>query len=360
MPARAIHFVGSLPPDIKTPSEAMRFVLDAAGPHLDGLMPTGETNRSLMYTGPIIVGLAKHPALLIVTQGDWSTMAKRHTYALRPGHSLREATLDPFLGYSNETEAAWPAFQQLLPEHPHLRLQVGIPAPLTLSFMAFDRRIAQYYRFKGPPGDRVLPYYRPVAEATVREVARIRALAGEKVVFQLELTLETLLPVTLPPGLWRLATHLIVGAISGVVAAMPSGIRMGLHLCYGSMHDQPGAVPESTARVVALANALARRWPAGRDLVFVHMPMGAGPHPPLHEAYYAPLATLKLPPQTRLIAGLVHEEQPLDEQRRALGLVEDAVGHRVDVACACGLGRRPDKSAALAAIRRAVELVSEA
>src|SRR5512132_3061205 len=98
-PTRAIHLVGSLPPDIRMPSEAMELVMATAGPHLDGLIATGETNRGRLYVAPILEGLAKHPALEQVTQGDWSTRAKRPTYRLRPGRSLREAALDSYLGY---------------------------------------------------------------------------------------------------------------------------------------------------------------------------------------------------------------------------------------------------------------------
>src|SRR5512140_1799218 len=79
-PRRAVHLVGSLPPDIATAAEAMDFVIAAAGPHLDGLMPTGETNRGRLYVAPIVEGLAKHPALEQLTRGDWSTRDERPTY----------------------------------------------------------------------------------------------------------------------------------------------------------------------------------------------------------------------------------------------------------------------------------------
>ena len=55
------------------------------------------------------------------------------------------------------------------------------------------------------------------------------------------------------------------------------------------------------------------------------------------------------------MAGLVHEDQSLDEQERLLAMVEDIVGHEVDVAAACGLGRREPGPAA-ATMQRAAAL----
>jgi hypothetical protein len=46
----------------------------------------------------------------------------------------------------------------------------------------------------------------------------------------------------------------------------------------------------------------------------------------------------------------------LEEQRETLALIESLVGTQVDVATACGLGRR-DREAALATIDRAADLI---
>ena len=61
---------------------------------------------------------------------------------------------------------------------------------------------------------------------------------------------------------------------------------------------------------------------------------------PTAESFYAPLAALELPAQTRFIAGFAHEEQSLAEQRQVLGTIEKLLGRPVDIASSCGLGRR--------------------
>ena len=359
-PGRAVHLVGSLPPDIATAEDGMRFFLDNAGSHLRALLPTGETRRRGLYVAPIVDGLATHPALEYVTRGDWSSLTARPTYRLRAGRSLRDAPLDDKLGYFKETDDALPVFRKLRAEYDRtdLRFQAGLPSPLSFSFIAFNHRVMQVYKRGGSSGEGRWPYYRPIAEATGREAARIHELGGDDVVLQLEIPAETLLVAKAPPGLRSIVAAAAARSVANIVARLPRGAGMGVHLCFGSLHNQPGARPRSTAPMVALANAIVRRWPAGRELVFVHIPMADGARPPLQKAYYKHLRRLVIPRQTRLIAGVAHEYQPLDEQRRALALIESAVGHQVDIASACGLGPRASKDVARQAIARAIELAA--
>ena len=98
---------------------------------------------------------------------------------------------------------------------------------------------------------------------------------------------------------------------------------------------------EDAAPAVELANALVRRFPEGRRLEFIHMPFAHGSQPPSVEAsFYTPLGRLRLPDGVRFVAGFVHEAQPLETQHRVRSLIEDQIGHPVDIAAACGLGRR--------------------
>jgi hypothetical protein len=92
---------------------------------------------------------------------------------------------------------------------------------------------------------------------------------------------------------------------------------------------------------VALANAIARAWPDRRLLEYVH----------------APLDGLQLAPGTRFFARFAHEDQPLDEQRFVLALIERSVGGPVAVSHASALGRRSPEVAECA-LRRAAELAA--
>ncbi|NUS42495.1 MAG: hypothetical protein HOQ24_02195 [Mycobacteriaceae bacterium] len=350
--------MGSLPAQLDSPEKAMAFAVDTAGEHLDGLVPGGEADpyRAQWYIRHIIDRFNDVSALEPVRRGDWSTLRSRDTFRLRAGRSLTEADIDAALGYANEATDAMPALIAAHRTDPELRLQVGIPTPFVIGFIAFDARTLTWRRGSAGRGDRRFPYYRPLVDATVREIVRIHEPLRDKVVFQLELAAETLVCARTPAGLRRGPAALAGRAIARLVARAPHDAHFGVHLCYGSLDDKPVVAPRSTAAVVDLANAIARYWPAGRHLDFVHMPVGDGRRAPVRPRYYAPLARLELPAATRVIAGMAHEEQPLAQAREALAAAESAYGGPVDVAAPCGLGRYATVERAQSAVAHAVAL----
>lgn len=347
---RKVHFVGSLPAQLDSPAKAMEFAVDTAGEFLDGMVPGCEADpyRAQWYVRPIIDRLGEVPALAPVRRGDWSTLRSRDTFRLRAGRSLTEADIDTALGYAAEAGRAGDALADLRRTDPELRLQVGIPTPFVVGFIAFEARMLRVRRG--------LPYYRPILDATIREIVRIHEALGDNVVFQLELAAETLLCAGMPPGLRQGPATAAGRAIAQLVARAPHGTHFGVHLCYGSLDDKPAIRPRSTAAVVALTNAIARRWPAGRQLDFVHLPIGDGKQAPVRPRYYAPLAHLELPAATRVIAGLAHPKQPLANARQALAVAESAYGGQLDVASPCGLGRFETVDRARSAVEFAVTL----
>ncbi|CAM4016542.1 hypothetical protein NONI108955_04375 [Nocardia ninae] len=350
--------MGSLPAQLDSPEKAMAFAVDTAGEYLDGMVPGGEADpyRAQWYIRPIIDRFNSIPALAPVRRGDWSTLRSRDTFRLRPGRSLTEADVDAALGYAEEAGRAMDALAELRRTDPGLRLQVGIPTPFVIGFIAFEARMLTLRRGSLGRGDRGFPYYRPILDATVREIVRIHEALQDDVVFQLELAAETLLCSGLPAGLRQGPATAAGRAIGRLVARAPHGSRFGVHLCYGSLEDKPVVAPRSAAPVVALANAIARYWPAGRHLDFVHLPIGDGKQAPVRPRYYAPLARLELPATTRVVAGLAHPAQPLAQARQGLAAAESAYGGRLDVAAPCGLGRYKTVERAQSAVAHAVAL----
>jgi hypothetical protein len=106
------------------------------------------------------------------------------------------------------------------------------------------------------------------------------------------------------------------------------------------------------------AMGLAAAWPSDRTLEFIHVPFAAAEEPPTFDpAFYQPLSRLDIPQSVRFIAGCIHESLSSDQQVELLRLIEDRAGREVDVAAACGLGRRPDVSQAWDAMEKALLLV---
>ena len=113
--------------------------------------------------------------------------------------------------------------------------------------------------------------------------------------------------------------------------------------------------------LVLLANAVAAAFPSGRVLEFVHAPFAAAVEPPISdEAFYEPLRELRLPDDVRFIAGFLHESLDLGAHQELLARIESLTGREVDVAAACGLGRRPTPEQAFEAMREAAALIAAA
>jgi hypothetical protein len=139
----------------------------------------------------------------------------------------------------------------------------------------------------------------------------------------------------------------------------PHGARFGIHLCLGDMNHRALANMSDATPVVLLANALVKAWPAGRPLEYIHAPFAAANKVPRTDpAWYASLTKLKLPADTRFIAGFAHEDQDLEQQRQIRTMIERNVGREVDVATSCGLGRRT-RPAAVAALERTAALSAD-
>jgi hypothetical protein len=200
----------------------------------------------------------------------------------------------------------------------------------------------------GPPG--AFRYGHVFEDAIAAQIDQIRAFAGDRVVFQLETPTALIAVSSAPPPLRPVLAEVLSRQVLKQVARAPQGTRFGLHLCLGDMGHEAKLQPKTAAPLVTLANALQRHWPQGRTLDYLHLPLCGGQQPPSTDpAFYAPLTNLNGEPP--LVAGIAHEAQPLADQLVVRRLVEDAVGRPVDIATACGLGRRTPEQAVDAVAR---------
>ncbi|MEU1993704.1 hypothetical protein ABZ511_04565 [Nocardia gamkensis] len=325
---RTVHFVGSFPAE--STDVAMKAMLDSAGARLRTL-PTGETRRYEFYIQPIIEDLVTQGVLAVKKPGTWRSSRDRTIHRVARGAELRGDSMD--LGYLREAEEALPIFRELrgVRELPGLALQIGMPTDFTLAFVAMGAAGLRRHR-------------RAFFDATVREIAAVRALAGDDVVVQLEATAELVLTARAQPSHRLVDRALGLGeGIAALAAAAPEGTRFGVHLCLGSLRNKARGKLRDARPLVDLANSVVRHWPQGRILQFVHGPVAAGDIPPSADPeFYAPLADLALAAGTDFYAGLVHDVPTEAQQLKTLRTLENALGRPVDgVACACGLGRRP-------------------
>ncbi len=306
-------------------------------------MSDGETGERRNWIIHIVEALRANPDFELAKDGDWSDYDKTPRFRVARGKRLSADALD--LGYAAAFRANYGILKALRLTHdlPGIAYQVGIPGDLDLTLFVF-----------GPGG--ILTKRRPFTEATVREITAIRREAGDDVVFQIEVPAELVFVAQMPPPLRPLVARYMASGIRRLAKLSPNGTRFGIHLCLGDMNHHALTRMSDVGPVVLLANAITRGWPAGRPLEYVHAPFAAANIAPvLDEQWYAPLSKLALPSGTRFVAGCIHEDLTIEEQRSLIELIERRLGTRVDLATACGLGRR-DQAAAESTLDRIVEV----
>jgi hypothetical protein len=326
MSNRKTLLVGSIP--AASTEEAVELALDELGPDLIAI-PDGETGDRKTWVTTIIDRLSNNPAVYLKKAGRWTSYEDLPRYRVRLGKHIAPQSLD--LGYHRAYQQSRPvveaaAAQRNIAAPP---FQVGVASAFDLAL--FSLGFIGALRHRGA--------FNAAAE---REIAAIRAEADDDVVFQIEVPAELVTVVRAPAPLRAMAARWMgrVG-IEAVRSASP-GTRFGIHLCYGDLGNRSLVTDlDDCAAAVALINSMVSQWPAESVLEYVHLPLAAGNEPPrLSAAYYAPLARLRLPAATRLVAGFVHESLDDQQLRDVLRMIEAASGRCVDIAAACGLGRR--------------------
>jgi hypothetical protein len=343
--ARKTHLVGAWPGF--SAAHAIDVAMTRLGPHLLRLSD-GETGERSQWVLVHIDSLRANPDVELVRDGDYSDVEHATQFALRDGATLDPEKLD--LGYHRAAEASYPRFDVLRARHgyPEISFQVGLPLPIDLAMTAFGLQAAW--------GDPTIP--EAFLKATMRELELIRSRLGDDVIFQLE-TVMCMVSVARSPEAAQpeLARHNAQRVVE-LPAAAPAGTPFGLHLCLGDFHHKAMAEMGSARPLVLMINEIVDAWPNGRQLEYIHAPFNAADIPgSFEESWYEPLAELKLPTETRFVAGFVHESVDLDSLRHQLRLIERHAGRRVDIAATCGLGRRPSVDQVWDAMDKSVELI---
>ena len=115
--------------------------------------------------------------------------------------------------------------------------------------------------------------------------------------------------------------------------AVPAGIELGYHLCYGSPYDEHLLMPRDMGVMVGIANAVRRA--VGRRIDFLHMPV---PKARTDRDYFAPLRDLTGFAETTLYLGLIHHEDHGGDRARIAAA--HALAPAFGVASECGWGRK--------------------
>jgi hypothetical protein len=340
-----VHFVGSIPlPDSET---VFRTLSKACGPHLTRL-PDGETGirkswiRFLqdVLAGNSAIELAKDVPPFKFTQWDGKVIREIPRLRVKPG-----ATIDPSAfqtGYADMAIESWKIFERMQKagEIPAgVKFQISIPTPIAPTYNNMV------------PGDRqkMLAALVPNFIGEVDKIAK--ALPNDRIAIQWDVCQEVLAwegyydrgPVDV-----RTET---IDVLVKIGDAVPAGIELGYHLCYGSPADEHMVLPKDMGIMVEIVNAVAAR--VKRPIQFIHMPVVKARS---DDAYYAPLKNLKLAPGTELYLGLIHHNDAAGDAARLTAARRHARIDGVGTECGMARGDPARLPALLAAHSRAAEI----
>lgn len=320
----------------------------AVGRHLIRL-PDGETGIRKTWIKFLQDVLAENPAIEVASdvppfkfvQWDGKLIREIPRLRLKPGAEPDSASFRT--GYADMAIESWSLFDRLqragvIPAN--VKFQVSLPTPIAPTYNNMV------------PADRqgLLP---ALTRHFIGEVERIaEAIPNDRLALQWDVCQEVLAwegYYDKGPVDFRTETTDVLRTIGD---AVPAGVELGYHLCYGSPADEHLVQPKDTGIIVEMTNAIVAA--VKRPIQFFHMPVPKGR---TDEGYFAPLAKLALRPETELYLGLIHHDDAAGDAARLATARRHA---RVDgISTECGMARGdPNRlSAMLAAHVRAAELL---
>jgi len=316
-----VHFVGSIGLD------TVQEVFQAVGPRFGARLrriPDGEPGGRRGWIHWQYAVLRNNPFL----RGDPDTpptpLGAPHI-GLVPDVDPKEVHFGE-LNYAREARASYLDFcaareRGAIP--PGVRLQVCLPTPM-----------AVVYVFCSPKDlDAIEPAYEA---AMVREIQAIcAAIPHEDLCIQWDVCTEMIIVDGQMPGRFkhRASKADILERFGRLAAAVPPDVELGFHLCYGDMDAKHMVQPKDASKLVELANDIFRT--VERPVTYIHFPV---PIDRADDAYFKPLADLKLPAGTELYLGVVHAQDGIEGTRRRIAAAQRYVKD-FGVASECGIAR---------------------
>jgi hypothetical protein len=323
---RKVHIVGSMP---LADADAVFTRLSGTLGSAIRRMPDGETGERLGWIGWQHRKLAGNRWLRPVKSDvAYYEEDRRALFEITPETPAGDIVLSD-LGYASAARDSYRRFAALKRAgrlDPALRFQVSLPTPLAIvaSFIA-------------PASQNAVE--KALEARMLAELAEIVALVPpHELAIQWDVAVEfAVLELGAPVAFDDPPTG-ILARLRRLGNAVPGGVELGFHLCYGDLNHHHFKEPASLALLVRIANGIASGL--ARPLNFLHMPV---PRNRDDDAYFAPLSELALPGETELFLGLIHLSDGLDGARRRMRAA-NRYCPSYGIATECGFGRRPPET----------------
>lgn len=318
--------VGSVP--LETSEDVFRAAAETLGRHLKRV-PDGETGNRTMWIGWQHKFLEDNSSFEMEPPqpGQYAPLPRMR---LKDGLSAKDVKFSGGIGYASVAKESYAEFKKLkdagtIPAH--VRFQVSLPTPMApiAQFISRDDQAA------------VEPVYEQQMFVELAEI--LKSIPADQLAIQWDVAFEMGMWDELEADLfdaWFEPVKLgIVDRLTRCADAVPTGVEMGFHFCYGDFGHEHFAQPVDAGSVVEIANELTSR--VSRSITWIHLPV---PRDRSDAAYFAPLSKLRIGPDTELYLGIVHITDGLDGAATRIAAAQTAV-QEFGVATECGFGRRP-------------------
>ena len=325
---RNVHLVGSVP--LRDAREVFTTVSAALGQHLKRI-PDGETGERsdwITWLEPVFANnaaLEKSSELFRVH----ATGTARIRYKLRQGKIAKDVHFDN-LFYADIAKASYAEFAALKAQGAvakDVRFQIDLVPAHSVTWLFLQDDLHQ-------PLD---PIYNEALKREIDKIAALLPLDQIAIQFDVASAVFARLQRNEPNAYGRTRAEMLAsfGAIlSGLADHVPAKAELLFHFCYGDSNHRHVVEPMDMGDMVDVANRLCAD--VRRTIQLIHMPV---PRDRTDDAYFAPLAGLRLKRETELCLGLVHYTDGLSGTRKRLAAAERHA-RSFSIGTECGFGRR--------------------
>jgi hypothetical protein len=325
---RHVHLVGSVP--LADAREVFATVSEALGPRLKRI-PDGETGDRSDWITWLEPAFANNPAL---EKSDelfriHATGTARIRYRLKPGKTARDVAFGNlfYADVAKQSYAEFAALKRAGKIAPDVRFQIDLVPAHSVIWLFLQDDLHQ-------PLDPIFN------DALKREIDKIVAgLPLDQIAIQFDVASAVFarLQRKEPNAYGQNRAEMLASfsrILTDLAERVPSDIELLFHFCYGDSNHKHVIEPTDMGDMVDVANRLSAD--IMRPISLIHMPV---PRDRNDDAYFAPLARLRLKPETELSLGLVHFTDGVAGTRTRLATAErHAKGF--SIATECGFGRR--------------------
>jgi hypothetical protein len=333
-----VHLVGSI--GLDSVEEVFATVGRLLGSRIKRI-PDGEVGPRRLWVSFQYPLLRSSPYLRPDPSGEVRPTNKFPKLCLAEGVKADEVVFGE-LGYAREAKGSYLDFRAArsrgeIPQG--VRFQVCLPTPMGVVYAFCTERD-------------VLAIDAAYELAMIREVERLcRAIPHKDLCLQWDFCHEMIILDGQPQAQFptvRASLPEIMARMARLAAAVPAGVELGVHLCYGDFAAKHFTEPKDMGRMVEVANALVSA--IERPITYLHMPVPIGRS---DDAFFLPLEKLSF--RGELYLGVVHAGDGVEGTKKRMAA---AARHAREfgIACECGIARarKPDL------VRRLLEIHAEA